>query len=236
MNTVDTAESVEGLTRAAERRWVERWAAGPTEPEGTGLASGTPAPDLPVVDHDGRARTLSEFWADGPALVMFWRHFGCSCGAERATRLRAEWSQYRDAGLTPVIVSQGEPARAKAYREELDIPATVLSDPDHVVYRASGVGHWPVERVLYDAPAEYWSHETSVGAAFQADRRARGRAPVDDPWRAAAEVVVGIDGRVRLSYYYQHCEGYPDPRVLTTPALLSRPGGVRPPDEGVDPG
>ena len=45
--------------------------------------------------------------------------------------------------------------------------------------------------------------------------------PVDDPWRAVAEYVVGTNGLVRLAYVYQYCEDFPDPRVLTTAARMS---------------
>jgi hypothetical protein len=153
---------------------------------------------------------------------MFWRHFGCLCGVARTARLRAEYESYLDAGLTPVVIGQGEPARAAAYRTEHQLSCPVLCDPDHVVFRAYGVGQWPVERVLYDAPAKFWSHPRDLGVQFQDSRRAGGRVPVDDPWRAVAEYVIGADGRVRLGYMYQYCEDFPNPAVLTTAAVLSR--------------
>ena len=213
--------NLEQLTSAAEREWLDRWTAGPTEQERSGLPAGTRAPDLALADHTGRQRKLSEFWTGRPALLMFWRHFGCGCGVDRAKHLRAEWTDYLEAGLNPVIVSQGEPARAAAYRAEHDLPCPVLCDPDHVAYRAYGIGHWPVERVLFDAPAEYWGHTHDVGVSFQNSRREAGRPPVDDPWRAVAEFVIGSNGLVRVSYVYQSCEDFPDPRVLTTAARLS---------------
>ena len=214
--------SLAELTAAAETEWLDRWTAGPTEGEGAALPAGAEAPDLVMDDHTGRPRHLSEFWADQPALLMFWRHFGCGCGVERARRLKAEWADYQAAGLNPVIVSQGEPARAAAYRAEHDLPCPVLCDPDHTAYRAYGMRHWEVERVLFDAPTEYWQHPHGLGAEFQDSRRAQGRPPVDDPWRAVAEFVVGVGGQIRLSYAYQYCEDYPDARVLTTAARLSR--------------
>ena len=156
---------------------------------------------------------------------MFWRHFGCGCGIARAQRLRTEWASYLDAGLTPVIIGQGEPVRAAQYRALQDLPCPVLCDPDHNAYRAYGVGQWPVERILYDAPAWTWRHPREEGASFQRRRREGGRPLVDDPWRAAAEFVVRSDGTVQLPYLYQYCEDYPDPRVLVTAARLgSRPG------------
>lgn len=152
---------------------------------------------------------------------MFWRHFGCGCGIDRAQRLRSEFAQYQDSGLEVVIVAQGEPLRAAAYKEEHQLPCPVLCDPTGEAYRAYGLGHWPVERVLFDAPPEYWSHPRDLGMALQHTRRESGRPMVDDPWRAVSEFVLAPDGRLRLIHTYQHCEDFPDPRVLTTAARLS---------------
>lgn len=210
--------AVEDLTAAAEAEWLQGWASGPLEAEGSGLPTGAPAPDLVLPDHTGTFRSLSEFWANGPALVMFWRHFGCGCGADRAKRLLDEHAALDQAGLNPVIIGQGEPLRAAAYRELHGLPFPVLCDPDHEAYRAWGIGQWPVERVLFDAPPAYWLHPHELGAALQNDRRDQGSPPVDDPWRAVAEFVVGTPGTVRLAYVYQYCEDFPDVRVLTTAA------------------
>jgi peroxiredoxin len=212
---------------AAEALWLRTWTAGPTENEGQPLPRGTRVPDLVLLDHAGAVRSLSQFWSDGPALLMFWRHFGCGCGVERAARLRQEWSAYQDAGLRPVVIGQGEPERAAAYRSEQGLPCPVLCDPERDAYRAFGIGQWSVARILYDAPARFWSHPSEAGAAFQDARRAAGRPLVDDPWRAAAEFVVGTDGTVVLPYAYQYCEDFPDPRVLTTAARLSRAADAR---------
>lgn len=212
--------SLERLTAEAEREWLENWVTGPTEDGSTLLPPGTRAPAPEMVDHTDSKVQLSDFWTKGPALVMFWRHFGCTCGAERADRLKTEYESYLSAGLTPVIIAQGEPERADAYRIKFDIPCPVLCDPDLDVYRMYGVGQWQVEQVLYDAPQEYWEHPHRIGVEFQDGRREQGRPPVDDPWRAAAEFVVGPNGVIRLSYAYQYCVDYPDPRVFTTAAQL----------------
>lgn len=215
MSTVE-----EQLIQNAEADWLQRWTTGPTEPETQPLMRGTKAPDLTLLDDGGRQRRLSEFWTGQPALLMFWRHFGCGCGTDRATRLKAEWSAYAEAGLSPVIIGQGEPDRAARYRREHDLAGTILCDPDYLAYGAYGVGQWSVERVLFDAPLEYWSHPAELGANLQKERRASGRPMVDDPWRATAEFVVDIEGRIRFTHAYQHCEDFPDARVLTTAARL----------------
>ena len=40
------------------------------------LAVGMQAPEGVADDADGREVTLSSFWADGPVLLTFLRHFG----------------------------------------------------------------------------------------------------------------------------------------------------------------
>ena len=213
--------TLDELTKAAETEWLGRWTAGPTEAERADLPCGATAPDLVLADHTGRSRRLSEYWSAQPALVMFWRHFGCWCGFGRAERLRSEIDAYRAVGLNPVIVGQGEPARAAAYRTEHELPCDVLCDPEHLAYRAYGIGHWQIERILPDAGPELWGHPHDVGARFQAERRALGRPLVDDPWRAVKEFVIGPSGTVRLTYAYQHCEDFPNTQVLLSAARQS---------------
>lgn len=219
-STAARPETLAESTARAEAEWLERWTRGPTEHLGALLSPGTAAPTLDLQDDSGELISLSDAWADSPALVMFWRHFGCTCGHDRAQRLIEEFDGYQEAGLKPVIISQGEPIRAADYAAKYDIPVPILCDPDHAAYHAFGVGQWAVEQVLFDAPAEYWTHSPELGAEFQDGRREQGRPPVDDPWRAAAEFVIGSDGIIRLAYAYQYCEDFPDPRVLTTAALL----------------
>lgn len=215
------ATTIASLTADAEAEWLQGWTTGPTELEGLGLPKGSMAPDLVLADHSGKHRSLSEFWAGQVVLLMFWRHFGCSCGVDRAKRLLGEYAAYEEAGILPVIVTQGEPARAAAYRDQQSLPCPVLCDPDHQAYRAYGVGQWSVERVLFDAPAEFWAHPHDLGVSFQDTRRQEGRPLVDDPWRATAEFVIGSAGVIRLAHLYQHCEDFPEPLVLTTAARLA---------------
>lgn len=213
--------SLEDLVCDAEDRWLKYWVAGPTEPASRVLRKGEKAPDAALLDENGKQRHLSEFWADGPALVIFWRHFGCGCGIERVGRLREELDAYREAGLTVVVVGQGEPQRASAYKQRYGLDVPVLTDPTLETYRAYGVGQWQPEQVLFDAPQEWWQHPKEIGEQFLEDRRTQDRPLVDDPWRATAEFVVAKGGTVRLGYEYQYCEDFPDFQVLTTAARLA---------------
>lgn len=40
------------------------------------LAPGDSAPDVSLLDHEGRAVALSTLWRDGPVALFFLRHLG----------------------------------------------------------------------------------------------------------------------------------------------------------------
>ena len=208
------------LTEAAEKEWLETWTAGPGDKRSKLLDIGTDAPDFELLDHTGTSRKLSSFCSDGPALLMFWRHFGCGCGIDRASRLKEEYADYSAAGITPVIISQGEPERAATYMEEHNVDCTILCDPDFTTYHAFGLSNFGIEQLLYDAPEETWCHSKEIGLEFQKARRAINRPLVDNPWLSTGEFLVDNSGKIRVSYTYQYCENFPDPRIFLTSAKM----------------
>ncbi len=206
------------LTERAEAEFLDLFEAGPVHVRWDELPPqvGDRAPDAELHDQHGDERRLSEFWADGPALVLFWRHFGCGCGVERAARFADEYESYVDAGANVVIVAQGEPARAAAYAEEHGIGCPILSDPERETYAAYGLLDFQPAQVLQGAPEPILALDPDAAAEFAESRRESGRPLVDSPWQRPGEFVVDADGALRLTYRYQYCEGYPDPEVLRT--------------------
>jgi peroxiredoxin len=206
----------EAQVREAEREFIESWARGPRRLRWDTLPpqSGDVAPDARLLDHTGAQVALSSFWQDRPALVLFWRHFGCGCGVERAGRLRDEIDDLVAAGANLVIVGQGEPERAARYRHEHGLPCPILCDPNRELYRAYGLREGDVPHILFDAPEEFWTHNRAIGEEFQHQRRESGRPLVDSPWQLPGEFVVDTSGTIRLDHHYQHCEDFPPPLVL----------------------
>jgi peroxiredoxin len=219
-------------TRAAGRAWLERWRTGPRRERWTELPPqrNDPAPDLALVEaRSGETRRLSALWAEGPALLLFWRHFGCSCGRDRAERLRRELPAYLDAGATVALVGQGEPERTLVYADANALPAEVnlICDPDEAAYRAYGLLEGGPAEVLFDSPDGYLTCEPDLGAALAEVRRALDRPMVDNPWLLPGEFVVGPSGRLASAYRFQFCEHWIDPRVnLATIRFAS--GELRP--------
>jgi peroxiredoxin len=208
-------DRVEQLSGVAEERWKAAWTSGPTRLRWTSLPpqAGDAAPDAVLPDHEGRRAHLSSMWAERPLLVLFWRHFGCSCGMDRAARLRAELADYRSAGGDAVIIGQGEPERAARYRERQRLDVPILCDPDRAIYAAFGLLQGTAAQVLFDAPDEFLRCELQAGLDLAASRHGTDRALVDDPWQLPGEFVVGTDGIIRSTHRYGWCEDYPDPRV-----------------------
>ncbi len=213
-------ETTERQIEVAEKEWLETWCAGPGEKRSKLLEQGTSAPDLELLDHTGKPCKLSSFWSEGPALLMFWRHFGCGCGLDRASRLKDEYADYQAAGINLVIIGQGEPERAAEYRDKYEISCPILCDPEFVAYNAYGLANFGVEQVLYDAPEETWNHSMEIGLDFQEARRAINRPLVDNPWMSTAEFLIGPTGTIRIPYAYQYCSDYPDPRLFLIAAKI----------------
>ncbi len=208
-------DRVEQLIESAEERWKAGWETGPTRLRWTSLPPqpGDAAPDAVLPDHDGAPVRLSSLWAERPMLVLFWRHFGCSCGMDRASRLRDELADYRAAGGDAVIIGQGEPGRAARYRARQSLAVPILCDPDRATYEAFGLLQGTTAQILFDAPDEFLRCEPQAGMDLAVSRHGTDRALVDDPWQLPGEFVVGTDGAIRATHRYGWCEDYPDPRV-----------------------
>jgi len=219
-------------TEAAERDWHEHWKIGPRRERWTELPvqRGDPAPSVDLVEaRSGRLTSLAELWADGPALLLFWRHFGCGCGRDRAERLRDEYTDYRAAGARVALIGQGERERTNTYASANGLPEDMplFCDPDEVAYRAYGLLEGGPIEVLFDAPDEYLRCEPDAGRSLAEQRRAAGRPMVDNPWLLPGEFVVGADGLVVTAYRFQFCEHWIDPRVNVAAIRLAT-GDLKP--------
>jgi peroxiredoxin len=201
---------------AAEKEWIEKWMHGPTRTRWSKppLQVGDKAPDFKLEDINGKVTNLSKFWETKPALVMFWRHYGCSCGRERATRLKDEYAKFAGLGASVVVIGQGEPERAADYAKRFGVPCPILCDPTYKAYEAYDLLEGKTSQVLFDASDDLLKCDFDAGMQFAKSRRGTERALVDSPWQLPGEFVVDTNGLIRLAYRYQYCEDWPNPLVL----------------------
>ena len=201
----------------AEAEWLESWQAGPSRLrwDRVPIQVGDRAPEVRVLDIAGGEVGLEQIWSQGrPALILFWRHYGCGCGLDRNRRLVQELADYREAGAIVVIVGQGDPEQAAAYAERYEVPVPIFSDLHRQAYRAFDVLEGQPCQIFFDAGQDLLRRDQDAGRQFAMARRGAGRAPVNSPWQLPAEFVIGANGVVCLAYRYQHCEDFPEPRML----------------------
>lgn len=203
------------LETAAEQRWLTSWLAGPTRIRYDSLPPqvGDHAPDPALPDTSGERRQLSDYWAHGPALVIFMRHFGCSCLAERWEVLKNELVDFAEAGARVVAVCQAEPERAREVAARREYAFPLLCDPGFEAYQAFGLLEGQPAQILHDFPWRADDEETAR-TLFLEPRRGTERAVVDSPWQLPGEFVIGSDGVIRLAHRYQYCEDFPPKTVL----------------------
>ncbi|MGB3221085.1 MAG: peroxiredoxin-like family protein [Anaerolineae bacterium] len=208
---------LESQMQAAEQECLNSWKQGPTRLRWSKLPLqvGDPAPDFELPDSSGKLVNLKGFWSDRPTLLLFWRHYGCGCGVDRASRLQKEYDDYISAGANIVIIGQGEPERATAYAMKYNLPPiAILSDPELRVYAAYGLLEGKPSQIVFDAPDEFLRRDYEAFAGLAKARREAGRPLVDSPWQLPGEFVIDHSGVVRLAYRYQYCEDWPNPLVL----------------------
>lgn len=206
----------------AERRWLAAWLSGPTRTRYDALPPqpGDPAPDFELPDATGRPRRLGEFWRSAPALILFLRHFGCSCLAERWETLKEDLAAFAQAGAQVVAVGQGEPERTGAVAQRRGYPFPVLCDPERRAYAAYGLLEGTPAQILHDFPWRPQDRET--GEQLIASRRGTERAVVDSPWQLPGEFVVSPAGVLVHAHRYQYCEDFPPRTVLLGAIAVAR--------------
>jgi peroxiredoxin len=212
------------LEKAAEKRWLASWLVGPTHTRYDALPvqQGDMAPEVELPDTSGETRHLSEFWTHGSAIVIFMRHFGCSCLMERWEGLRGELDDYAAAGARVVAICQAEPERAAAVAARRGYAFPLLCDPDLQAYRAFGLLEGTPAQILHAFPWQAGDEETAR-TLFIEPRRGTERAVVDSPWQLPGEFVIGSNGRISLAHRYQYCEDFP-PKTVLVGAIMAAEG------------
>lgn len=202
------------LQAAAEETWMRAFLEGPTRTRWATLPPqlGELAPDLALPDSSGTERRLSEWWDEGPLHLVFMRHYGCGCLADRWTELRSAQERIEVAGGTTVAVGQAEPLRSRHVAERRGYGFPVLSDPERLAYAAYGLLDGAVASVMHD---EAWAPgDQSTADKLASSRRGTERALVDHAWQLPGEFVIAKGGRIALAHRAQYCEDFPPTTVL----------------------
>ena len=169
-----------------------------------------PAPDLPLLDGDGKTVQLASLWKTRTLVLAFTRHFGCPQCKEMMDELHAARPELETRGLALAIVTQGTSEQAKRFCADRAPGATCLADPDRAAYTAYGLGRGSTYQTFISP--NIWKSNKRL-------KETKGYVPETPPAGQDALVmsgtfIIGTDGRVRLPYYYEDIADHPPVELL----------------------
>jgi len=94
--------------------------------------------DIALPDQDESPVRLRDLWADGPAVIVWLRQFGCPFCRAYAVQLNRARGRFQEAGARLVLIGQGTPDDARRFRRHLGIDLQILTDIDRVTYLWAG--------------------------------------------------------------------------------------------------
>ena len=155
------------------------------------------APDLEVTTATGERIQLSSLWAEKPVLLAFTRHFGCPQCKEMLSQLVESKAEIEKSGMTIAAVTQGTPAEALEFCKRQAPGIVCLSDPEPKVYAAYGLGRGSAWQGAL-SPQVIRGTLRARQHGHKAELPSKGQ----DVRQMSGTFIIGIDGRIRLPYYY----------------------------------
>jgi len=135
---------------------------------------GNPAPDFALLAADGSPFRLSQAWARGPALLVFYPGDDTPVCTAQLCEYRDRWADFTTAGVAVVGINPATAERHGRFAARHRFPFPMLADPDGACCRAYGAQAWYGTRrltVLVDAAGVVrWHHATLPFLRPRADR------------------------------------------------------------------
>ncbi len=145
------------------------------------------APLTTVTLHTGETKDLSDFYKDGSLVLVFLRHLGCIFCREQIAELRPHTD------LNIVLVSMAKAQEAEDFREKMEIPQPVISDPNKLLYEAFGLRRGSFSQIVSPTIMR-----KGIGTFNKGNRPGMMK---HDPWMLAGVFRVDPDGEVSFTHY-----------------------------------
>lgn len=160
---------------------------------------------LSLPDADDNKVRLGDLWADKPAAFVFIRHFGCPSCRAQVTQLRDDVPTITGLGANLVLVGNGAPHFARAFREEIGLDCPILCDTDKKAYGMLGM-HYGRGTLL--TPGSAWATARSMAKGFMP------KGQQGDRFQQGGVLVVARGGRVLLSHQCKDSNDTLHPSVI----------------------
>jgi peroxiredoxin len=164
-----------------------------------------PAPDVELLTSSGETIRLSSLWAKSTLLLAFTRHFGCPQCKDLLDRLSEYRPELEKAGITIAVVTQGAPADTAAFCAEYAPHLTCLADPQRKAYTAFGLGRGGLSQTVFSLRVHRANQRVQARKGWTPQMPPAGQ----DAMLMSGIFIIGLDGRLRLPYYYDDISDHP---------------------------
>lgn len=168
------------------------------------------APDVDLLSVDGAITKISSLWQDSALVLSFTRHFGCPQCKEMMDQLAQFKSEFAARGLSLAIVTQGTPEMAKSFCSERAPGIMCLADPDRKAYRAYGLGQASLFQSILSLRVMRSNRRLLLQKGWKAELPPAGQ----DTFQMSGTFIIGVDGRIRMPYYYDDIADHPPVELL----------------------
>lgn len=175
------------------------------------------APDLALLNTEGKTVQLSSLWAERPLLLAFTRHFGCTQCKEMLDELVAGRERIEQAGLGIAVITQGSPATTAVFAAQFAPGLLCLSDPQRKAYEAYGLERGNLFQTFLN-PKIWAAISRARKKGFQVEIPPEGQ----DAMQMSGTFIISKAGRIELPYYYDHIADHPPLELLLSGVLATR--------------
>jgi peroxiredoxin len=173
------------------------------------------APDLELETAEGERIRLSSLWERQTLVLAFTRHFGCPQCKEMLDHLVVSKADLAEKGISLAVVTQAEPGAARGFCDQYAPGVLCLADPTRKAYRAYGLGRGTLGQTLLSWRVWRSNARLKKARGWRSELPPKGQ----DAMQMSGTFIIGIDGRIRLPYYYDNIADHPSVELLLNGVL-----------------
>ena len=98
----------------------------------------------------GELYSLSKLWEEGPAVVVFLRHLGCTFCREHIAHLQKDYDRFEKLGVKLGLITVAQPEDTLSFCRDRNLldHFVCLSDPEKQAYQTYGLSRAGVSKLL----------------------------------------------------------------------------------------
>ena len=175
------------------------------------------APDMTLLDVQGKQVKLSSLWIKRPLLLAFTRHFGCTQCKEMLDEIVAGRDRIEKSGLDIAVIMQGTPQATAEFARTFAPGLRCLADPERKAYMAYGLERGNIFQTFLNL--KVWS---AIRKSRQKGYRVEPPPPGQDAMQLSGIFIISREGLVELPYYFDNIADHPPLELLLSGVLSTR--------------